>query len=157
MVSMKLKADTMANCAPAIYELRIEGQPVPWAVYTRRGEPSRGFLAMKAWQQQIQAAVIEKYGAPRLTDPVRLDVSFFRELPGDTPKNFTTWERRCQKQCVKKPDRTNFFKALEDGLNGVLLSDDSIVVSGETTKWFAPIGTGPYTLVRVTLIPFKEA
>ena len=133
-----------------MYEFVVDGEPVPWAVYTRRGKPSPGFESMKAWQAQIQTTVLQKYGRPLLTRPVQMDVTFFRTLPGPAPKSHATWLRRCWKQVGKRPDRTNILKAFEDGLNGILFTDDAIVVSGSTKKSFARPQEKPRTWCKVT-------
>ena len=131
------------------YALEIEGEPAAWCVYTKRGPPPIGFEKMQAWQEQIRAAVIQKYGRPLLDHAVTMNVVFYRTLPGPRPKSLATWERRCNVALTKRPDRTNLLKALEDGLIGTLLKDDSVVVAGTTLKWFAMPGTKPRTTVRV--------
>ena len=132
-----------------VYEFVVEGEPVPWTVYTRRGPPTPGFLDMKAWQAQIQAAVIEKFGSPMLTGLIRMDVEFYRTMPGRHPRTPIAWTRRCMSQIGKRPDRTNILKAFEDALNGLLFMDDAQVVGGNTKKWFCPAGARPYTRAKV--------
>ena len=132
------------------FEFVVLGEPAAWCVYTRRGPPSPGFEAMQVWQALIQAAVINKYGRPLLDCPVELEVRFFRTLPGPTPQTKKTWLRRCWKQVGKRPDRSNFLKAFEDALTGVLIKDDSLIVTGITTKWFAGLGESARTWCKVT-------
>lgn len=132
------------------YILLIKGEPIPWTVYTKRGQPPVGFLAMQAWQEQIRAVALEKYGRLLLTGPVALGCTFYRTLPGPIPKSITVWQRRAWRAVVKRPDLTNFQKALEDALKGVLLADDSIVVKVMAAKWFAAPGEEAWTSVVVS-------
>ncbi len=136
------------------FEFVVPGEPAAWCVYTRRGPPSPGFEAMQVWQTLIQAAVINKYGRPLLNGPVALEVTFFRTLPGHAPKTKDKWLRRCWKQVGKRPDRSNYLKAFEDALTGILLKDDSLIVMGDTKKWFAGPGEPARTWCKVT--PLEE-
>lgn len=147
-------AGNMTNLSDRSFEFVVLGEPAAWCVYTRRGPPSPGFASMQVWQTLIQAAVINKYGRPLLDCPVELEVRFFRTLPGPTPKTKKTWLRRCWKQVGKRPDRSNFLKSFEDALTGVLVKDDSLIVTGSTAKWFAGPGEPPRTWCKVT--PLKQ-
>ena len=138
----------------SVYEVVVPGEPCPWTVYTRRGEPSPGFVAMQAWQESIRAAIIEKYGRPMLTGPLELEVVFWRRLPKPWPKRMTAQRR--MKAATKRPDRTNYLKALEDALNGVLIVDDSQVVSGSTSKATAAPSEAPYTWFKLTVLEAQE-
>jgi len=133
------------------YEVKVLGEPAPWAVYTRRGAPSANFLACQVWQEQIRAAVIEKYGRPMLMGPVTLEAVFHRTLR-NPPKTAAAYQRRCLAEIVRPPDVTNLTKAAEDALKGVLIKDDGQVIKVTGQKRFVPQGGKPWTWLAVAVV-----
>ena len=138
----------------SVYEVVVPGEPCPWTVYTRRGEPSPGFIAMQAWQETIRAAIIAKYGRPMLTGPLALDVTFFRSLAKPWPK-VLSYQRMMTAQ-TKRPDLTNYLKALEDSLSGVLIKDDSQIIRTTAGKGIGLPLRESYTEFKLTVLEAQE-
>ena len=118
------------------FQLTIPGDPAPWQVYTRQGEPTLGFLAMKAWQGQIQLHLRRAWGNREpLSGPVVLDAEFYLPWPESAPqRDSRAIEKWYWKHLVMKPDRTNLYKAFEDACQDILFRNDSQVVRGEPRK-----------------------
>lgn len=121
----------------------VEGNPEPWQVYTRRGEPTQAFERRKAWQAQIQAQAkrvwaIEGGHQEPFTGLVELSMVFYLPWP-KSPKRIVnggvavTPESR-NVLLGQKPDLTNLFKAAEDALKGIIIKDDSQVVATWASK-----------------------
>ena len=131
--------------------LRIEipGNPAPWTVYTKRGEPSIGFQNMRAWQEQIKSHVRQAWGDREpLTGPVSLTVSFYREWPQSAPQSHSgAIQRWAVKHILTKPDVTNYLKAFEDALKGIVFVDDSQTVGIVASKLYS--GGPGFTVLEI--------
>ena len=135
----------------------VPGQPTPWTVYTRRGEPHRGFLEMQAWQEQIRAVVRHQWGnkAP-LAGGVVVDTAFYLEWPQTAPQRsaraMAIWR---EKHLAMKPDLDNLRKSALDSVASVLFEvGDQQVVAGIMSKQFAEPRQEGYTIIVVRrLIP----
>ena len=131
------------------YSWAVAGQPYPWVVQRARVPNKRAtdaVLNMRAYQTAIQAAFIAKYGRPELlTGAIRLTVRVWRLAPR-YPKDVTDdWLRQ---QALRPPDATNYQKAVEDALTGLVFVDDAQVVWPETIKSTAVAGTAR-TIIEV--------
>ena len=112
-------------------ELIVVGEPRPWTVYTKRGEPGIGFENMKAWQAMIGIAAIEVMaGRPPIKGAVRMDVMFCRSIPKKGPPKVPSRGKDlvkeikladwCDEHLIKRPDRDNYLKAFSDALNRII-------------------------------------
>jgi len=115
------------------YEIIVQGPPRPWTVYTKRGKPSQSFQNLQVYQAQIQAAIVNQVGKLELIEgPVKLIMTFLREAntrPSKAPP-------------ITRPDLTNYEKAAEDALTGLLFVDDSQVVEKHCSKGWCPDADG---------------
>ena len=137
---------------PVFYTWTVEGQPYPWLVQRARVPNSRassGVLNLRGYQDAIQAAFIAGYGRPALlVGGVRLDVEVYRLPRTGWPKATKVTPDWLVRQNTQKPDRTNYLKAIEDALTGLVFVDDCQVVAGETWKFVDQI---PRTWIRVAV------
>ena len=132
----------------------VPGEPRPWTSWPKRGPMPTGFANMQRWQHDIQVAFLLKYRAqPLLSGLIVLDVEFYRGIPASAPKGKEALQRWMAKHIKTKPDRTNYLKAAEDALSGLVFVDDSYVVKGSEIKWYSRPGQphypGGYSVFRV--------
>lgn len=136
-------------------EFWVKGDQAPWQVYTRQGRPSIGILAKQAWQAQIQAAAKEAMaGREPITGPVRLTIRCYRSLPnwaptGDNARNRAR-SRWIARHLLMYPDTTNYLKAAEDALQGIIMVNDSQDVEVVASKDYS-LGE-PYTIIKVETV-----
>ena len=133
------------------WRVRVEAEPVPWAVYTKQGKPSTGFTNMRVYQTQIQAALKEIWaGYPPFSGHLQLEFTFARTVPASARKKEpgrTAWK---QEHIMKRPDVTNYQKAAEDAMKGIVFYDDSQVVSVTSKKKYTE--GGGYTWISITAL-----
>jgi Holliday junction resolvase RusA-like endonuclease len=139
-------------------EYVVHGAPVPWTVYARgRGAPSPTFHKMQAWQDQIRATTRTEWGDVPCTGPIRLDMEFYRPRSKDCPRiRPASAKRWMAKHILMRPDRSNYAKACEDALNGLVYLDDSQVVDGSISKRYAPTYSEGFTVIRVYEVDLLE-
>jgi Holliday junction resolvase RusA-like endonuclease len=129
----------------------VEAEPVPWAVYTKQGKPSTGFTNMRVYQTQIQAALKEIWaGYSPFAGHLQLEFTFARTVPASARKKEpgrTAWK---QEHIKKRPDVTNYQKAAEDAMKGIVFYDDSQVVSVTSKKKYTE--SGGYTWISITAL-----
>ena len=130
---------------------RVDGDPVPWAVYTKQGKPSTGFLNMQVYQFEIQRALNEIWsGYPPFSGHIKLEFTFARQVPLNALKKEpgrTKWKKE---HIMKRPDVTNYQKAAEDAMKGIVFDDDSQVVSITSKKKYTE--GGGYTWISITAL-----
>lgn len=129
----------------------VEGGPAPWSVWTRQGPRSPSRVKMEAYQALIQVAAINQVGKPMLEGRVMLSLIFLRAIPKSAPKNITKRQEWCRRHMVKRPDLTNYLKACEDALQGLLFEDDSQVVSCTASKGYDWNGDGRTIIVATPM------
>ena len=124
----------------------VRGEPAPWTVYTRRGEPTLSFMRMKSWQAQIaltaRAQMSRRIDSQPFGGPLRLEMEFYRSIPAGAQL-----DEYIKTHIIARPDLRNLEKACEDALKGILFIDDSQVVSSEGTKGYT--AGEPYTTIRL--------
>ena len=131
------------------YAGRIEGDPVPWTVYTKRGEPPIGFQNMKAWQAQVNIQLRALVGPSGLLEgPVVLDATFYLPWPQSAPQHREAAKLAwALKHITMKPDRTNLYKCFEDACQGALFLNDSQTIDGRAQKRYT-VGPKGYTIFK---------
>lgn len=131
------------------YRVLVPGPPAPWSVYTRQGVPSKSFLAMKEYQQQVQVAILEQVGRLNLTGPVSLSMFFACPHPARRPQVAAKWPAWAAKNPPVRWDLRNLEKAAEDACQGLLFPNDSMVVQSDSLKFYDPLQPSGYTIICV--------
>ncbi len=130
-----------------LINMTIPGEPKPWQVWVRRSAPTPGYLEFKAYQETIQAKCLEAWGAkPLIETAVAIHLVFIKSYPKNLPKREASRERRLREALVRKPDLDNMVKAAIDGVKGIIIKDDTVVVGLSAEKQFGP---EPMTMITV--------
>ena len=147
-------------------ELIVPGEPRPWTVYTKQGNPTSGFNRMQAWQEMIGIEAKKAMSGRKPIDgAVRMDIIFSRVMLKAAPKvpdkpkryeDLNHFRRRVVQaelkrskwldaHLIKRPDLDNYRKAFSDALQGIVYHDDSQIIGGGGSKDYAPFGREGYT------------
>ena len=123
-----------------IIEFKVHANPKPWVIYVRHTARSERHKYMEAWQGKVGEAAAKAYsGNDLLTGvPVRIDTHFYLEPAKDAPKRkYVEWrDRRIAEPGRGNPDLDNLRKSTIDGLEGVIIDNDCMVVEGYMTKQY---------------------
>lgn len=95
-------------------------------VKTRRYEDIVRYRATEAWSAQPLGLV-----------PLTMTATFFRSIPASWPKKKQQAALAGELRPLCKPDCSNYLKALEDGLQGVVYLDDKCIVDTHVQKRYA--------------------
>lgn len=115
----------------------------------------RGFIGhytpdkTRSYEGIVASLAMDAMGdRPPFDGPVQIDLSAFFGVP-------QSWSRKKQAAALagmtkpgKKPDLDNIAKAITDGMNGVVMRDDSLIVAARLSKRY-----GPQPMVVVTVRP----
>ena len=130
-----------------LINMTIPGEPKPWQVWVRRSAPTPGYLEFKSYQATIQAKCLEAWGTkPLIETAVAIHLVFIRSYPKNLPKKEASRERRLREALVRKPDLDNMVKAAIDGVKGIIIKDDTVVVRLSAEKRFGP---EPMTMITI--------
>ena len=133
---------------PTEFDFEVKGDPEPWQVYTKRGEPTQAFERRKAWQAQVQAEAkrvwtIEGGHHEPFTGLVELSMVFYMPWPsGAVAFNHHHAPALRRKLLGQKPDCSNLYKATEDSIQGIIIKNDSQTVAGGFRKVYDGRRTG---------------
>lgn len=133
----------MLAVVPRIFHLTIEGDPVAKG----RGRIVRlgAHMGIKTpdktrrYEDIVrQRAAAEWGGQPLIANtPVVLSARFYRSIPASWSKRSKQMAASGELRPLSKPDCSNYLKAIEDGMNGVVFFDDALIVSLTVEKWYS--------------------
>jgi len=130
-----------------LINMTVPGEPKPWQVWVRKSAPTPGYLEFKAYQQTIQAKCLEAWATkPLIETAVEIHLEFVRSYPKNLPKREASRERKVREAICRKPDLDNMVKAAIDGVKGIIIKDDTVVVKLSAEKRF---GSEPKTVITV--------
>ena len=130
-----------------LINMTVPGEPKPWQVWVKMSAPTPGYLAFKAYQATIQVACKQEWGNKELIETaVEIHLEFVRSYHNNLPKREASRERRLKEALVRKPDLDNIVKAAIDGIKGIILKDDTVVVKLSAEKRFGP---EPMTMITI--------
>lgn len=113
------------------------GQGRPRA--TIRGKHAGVYTDSKtaSYQNLVALAAKDAMGSrPLLEGPLQLTLFARFRIPKSTSKKARARMINFVDKPTKKPDLTNILKAVEDGMNGVVFSDDSQIVTLHAKKFY---------------------
>ena len=135
----------------ASYTFSVPGNPARWMVFTRRGKPGASWYVLQEYKARIAQVVKDTPGVMPLRGRVELTLVFARGTPARAPKGAEKRLQWQQAHIIKRPDLTNYQKAAEDALSGIIFQDDSQVVMVHSGKTYTDEAVG-YTHITVTEI-----
>lgn len=129
-----------------MYVYEIPFPPVPWA--SHKGFGKKSFNPRFKEKQAAQWALKTQHSQrPLFNRALRVDFFFEMPIPSSMPKKLRKRIEAGEKIWhTKKPDSTNLRKHIEDCFTGTVWSDDSLVCSGETQKYYS---FTPRTIIQV--------
>jgi Holliday junction resolvase RusA-like endonuclease len=103
--------------------------------------------------KQMVGLVAMKHRPPELIkDAVNITVKVFRPIPKSMPKYKREKALKGVLRPTSKPDLSNYIKGIEDAIEGILLANDSQIVSYDGSgKWYSDTPR-----IEVEIIEVKE-
>ena len=83
----------------------------------------------KKWKKEIARQILQYSRRPQLEGPLETIMVFYLKRPKSLPKKVINH--------IKKPDISNFVKAAEDAMEGIVYKNDSQIWKSETVKRYA--------------------
>lgn len=97
-------------------------------------------LGMLAKQQMLDR------GLEPFDGPLEVCMEFYRPVQASISRKERARRLSGVHRPIVKPDLSNYIKALEDALNGILWADDNLIVSLEAKKFYAE---QPHLIVQI--------
>lgn len=101
-------------------------------------------LGMLAKQQMLDR------GLDPFDGPLEVCMEFYRPVQASISKKERVRRLSGVHRPTVKPDLSNYIKALEDALNGIIWADDNLIVSLEAKKFYAD---RPHLTVEIRRLP----
>jgi Holliday junction resolvase RusA-like endonuclease len=77
-------------------------------------------------------------GRPLIRDtPIAMFVTFYRQIPKSMSKRDQAAALQGALRPITKPDCSNYVKAFEDGIKGVVIADDALIVTLHVEKHYS--------------------
>ncbi len=104
-------------------------------------------LGMLAKQQMLDR------GLEPFDGPLEVCMEFYRPVQASVSKKERARRLSGAHRPIVKPDLSNYIKALEDGLNGIIWTDDNLIISLEAKKFYAE---RPHLTVEIKRSTYRE-
>jgi Holliday junction resolvase RusA-like endonuclease len=120
-----------------IFNIEPQQQERPRA--TGRGKFIRMYDPPKTakFKKQLRALATEMYHDAPLEGEIYLKVAFYRGIQKSISKKEHDRRVSGTHRPIVKPDLSNYLKAFEDALNGIIWTDDATIVELNASKWYA--------------------
>lgn len=92
---------------------------------------------VSTFKKQLAMMARFQYKGQPLTGPLKVTARFYRPIQKSESKKRHRLKAQGIIRPTKKPDLSNYLKAFEDGLNGILWADDALIVSEVIDKYYA--------------------
>lgn len=133
-------------------KLQIEGPLIPWK--SHRGFGRKSFNPLYKERQYVQWQIRQQYPCTSmLSHAVSIDYTFYFAIPKSTSKKKKEKMLKGEIRPTQRADCSNLQKFYEDTLKGIVITDDSIVVEGSFSKWYAE---KPYVILKIKEISFEK-
>jgi Holliday junction resolvase RusA-like endonuclease len=123
---------------------RVDANPVgkQRARYVKRGNFVSTYTPEKTrtYETLIRDAAIEAMGT---SEPLETPVTLYLYIRVPIPKSYSKKKLEAclngMDQPIKKPDASNILKSVEDGMNGIVYTDDSQIINLHVTKVYSTL------------------
>jgi Holliday junction resolvase RusA-like endonuclease len=89
------------------------------------------------FKEQLRALATEIYHDAPLEGEIYLKVAFYRKIQKSISKKEHDRRVSGAHRPIVKPDLSNYLKAFEDALNGIIWADDAMIVHEEIDKYYS--------------------
>ncbi|MFR0607600.1 RusA family crossover junction endodeoxyribonuclease [Limosilactobacillus balticus] len=90
------------------------------------------------YKRQVSiVAMKHMLGKKPLEGPLSVKIRFYRPIQKSLTKKVRENRLSGKERPIVKPDLSNYVKAIEDGLNGIIWKDDNLIVHEETDKFYS--------------------
>lgn len=89
------------------------------------------------FKRDLKQLATEMYHDAPLEGEIYLKVAFYRKIQKSISKKEHDRRASGKHRPIVKPDLSNYLKAFEDALNGVLWKDDAMIVHEEIDKYYS--------------------
>lgn len=113
---------------------------------------------VNAFKAACQVAASQAYSGPPLDEPISMAIVFVmpRTKPSWLKKEspwFAAWKAGERiPHAVKRNDRDNLMKSVQDALNGLVYADDGLIYAGQPEKWLASETEQPHVEIVIDTI-----
>ena len=120
-----------------IFNIEPQQQERPRA--TGRGKFIRMYDPPKTakFKKKLRALAAEMYHDAPLEGEIYLKVAFYRKTQKSLSKKEHDRRVSGTHRPIVKPDASNYLKAFEDALNGIIWADDAMIVHEEIDKYYS--------------------
>ena len=123
---------------------KVDANPVgkQRARYVKRGNFVQTYTPEKTrtYETLIRDAAIEAMGT---SEPLETPVTLYLYIRVPIPKSYSKKKLEAclngMDQPIKKPDASNILKSVEDGMNGIVYTDDSQIINLHVTKVYSTL------------------
>jgi Holliday junction resolvase RusA-like endonuclease len=123
---------------------KVDANPVgkQRARYAKRGNFVQTYTPDKTrnYESLIKEAAIEAMGS---SEPLETPVTLYLYIRVPIPKSYSKKKLEAclngMDQPIKKPDASNILKSVEDGMNGIVYTDDSQIINLHVTKVYSSL------------------
>jgi Holliday junction resolvase RusA-like endonuclease len=123
---------------------KVDANPVgkQRARYVKRGNFVQAYTPEKTrtYETLIRDAAIEAMGT---SEPLETPVTLYLYIRVPIPKSYSKKKLEAclngMDQPIKKPDASNILKSVEDGMNGIVYTDDSQIINLHVTKVYSTL------------------
>ena len=123
---------------------KVDANPVgkQRARYVKRGNFVSTYTPEKTrtYETLIRDAAIEAMGT---SEPLETPVTLYLYIRVPIPKSYSKKKLKAclngMDQPIKKPDASNILKSVEDGMNGIVYTDDSQIINLHVTKVYSTL------------------
>lgn len=133
--------------AKNIYITEINCLPRPWTApkFGRRVT----YSTHAKYKKYIKALIRAHYRGPYITSQCLCDLFFIMPIPKYAPKYVKAKMLAGITRPATTPDRTNLAKITEDAMEGIILSNDKLIVGGFVDEFYAET---PKIIIRMEIL-----